>query len=213
MSKNALLFGGGLDSWSILELCYGEGDGGPLLIYVDWGAKAMVGELQSMERAAKRYGCDTKVIEIADALNIQSALTNKAVESVHAKNFVPYRNLMFASMALVAVSDMDVGRIQFGFHIEPEGSNYADAKKPFLILLNSLLISGYPEQHVYFHAPLIDREREDYIGDALNRYPDLFDHSFSCYEAITEFECGMCTHCLGKQALLKKLRLKRIGRA
>ena len=204
-TKVALLFGGGLDSLALLNY-YDNREIWPLLLYIDWGAKAQQGELAALGRAAKRYQCDYRVLEIPKRTRFHSPLTDQPQVTQHAKNFVPFRNLLFASLALAAVAGSGVEHIAFGFHKEPEGSVYYDAMIEFIEGLNRVLEFAYPSEQVRFVAPFYHLDRFEYLLAACRGgHPHLFEESFSCYESRSLVECGECTHCAQKAAL--KLRV------
>jgi len=197
-----ILFGGGIDSCALVEL-YRPYD--PILVYFDYGQKAYSGEVAATIHYATKYNLRSHVIKVPPTILPSSPLTDGAMASDHAQNYLPGRNLVFAALALPLAIKLGCTEILLG--ASPSNDNvYNDAKQPFADMFNALAGFGYPGAPA-LRMPLLKMKRIDYARFALSREPRLFDIAFSCYESKTVDECGLCTHCKIKAALKNEVML------
>lgn len=204
LPTEAVLFGGGLDSCALVEFLIVEGFR-PLLVHIDYGQKARRGEVAALCAMQNRHSLESYRINLQGVLP-DSPLTTKLVTTDHDKNFIPFRNLLFMVAAAAGLAHLPIEKVYLGFHQEPGDSVYHDAKANVILpALNTILHMIYPNQNISFHAPFGMIERVAYLRSTLNLYPSLFEDSFSCYESITEIECGRCTHCQQKSALRRSI--------
>lgn len=200
-----MLFGGGLDSAAMVVEAQ-QRNLIPLLFYIDYGAKAREGELASLHYFARRYGYPLLVQPLFGELYRSSPLLQGAMATDHAKNYIPGRNLLFFSLGLSMAASKGLVTVWAGLHREPPGSLFADAELWFAHDMNELVIKIYGERFPNLEAPFGMREQKDYLLEALKIDSTIFERSFSCYESSTAFECGRCTHCTRKAALLETIR-------
>lgn len=199
-----ILFGGGLDSGAMVEHAIMLGKT-PILFHIDYGAKARAGEHRALLHFAIKYNLRYKVCSLPKFLYEKSPLHEGAMAKDHAKNFLPGRNLIFLSIGASWAASIESREVWTGFHVEPPESVYEDAKARFLYELDQLMeqtYDGFPR----LVAPFIQREREDYLREAMKTESLLFQRTFSCYESSYVQECGKCTHCQAKEALYKKVK-------
>lgn len=200
-----ILFGGGLDSGAVVEWAI-HNKHRPFLLYIDYGAKASHGEMGSLTYFVGKHALDYRVIGLRGAV-IGNPLVDQSVVSDHALNYIPGRNLLFASIGLSVAASRKESFVAMGFHLEPEGSVYADAKPEFVREVNTLTRHIYGVEYPSIYAPFIARERADYLTETVRDFESrLFDRTFSCYESSTSVECGRCTHCIAKSRLLQDVR-------
>lgn len=216
MKKRPLiLFGGGLDSCALVEQnrCFN-----PVLLYFDYGQKALPGEMRAMEYFAAKYRLDTEVIVVSASIIPRSPLTTEGVVKrmqEHASNYIPGRNLIFSALAFSYAVRYGLGPILLGASPAPPESAFHDAKVSFAAAFNALTALAYPMRDPGATSllldtplllfPLVNEVRKDYLAAALKHEPRLFEVSFTCYEGAGEYECGECVHCQQKAALAKEL--------
>lgn len=199
-----VLYGGGLDSAALVEYLVSGLSLRPGLVYIDWGCKARRGEKDSLHLTAAHHRLRFDMIDCVDfcsTLFSTSPLIQANMVHDHAQNYVPFRNLLFATIAGAYCARIRDAAIGLGFHAEPEGSVYHDAKREFLEQLNSLMRFSYPDHQVRFFAPFARLERWQYLAKAMETRPGIFEETFSCYESGRPSECGRCTHCVQKREL------------
>lgn len=210
-----ILFGGGLDSCALVEQnrCFN-----PVLLYFDYGQKALAGELRALEYFAAKYRLDTEIVVVPSSIIPRSPLTTEGVVKRmqdHATNYIPGRNLIFSALAFSYAVRYDLGPILLGASPAPPESEFHDAKVSFAASFNALTALAYPIRAPGSESllldtplllfPLVGEVRSAYLTAALKQEPRLFEVSFTCYEGAGEHECGECVHCQQKAALAKEL--------
>ena len=203
MSNSIILFGGGLDSAAMVEMLALIGSK-PLLLYFDYGQKAMQGETRAMEYFSRKHKLPTQRVEVPKGIFPDSPLTNQAIATKHAQNYLPGRNMVFAALAFPIAVRIGASRIYLGASPADASSVFLDAKRAFATAFNTMLSLGYRDE-VRLTMPLIEQNRESYLKKAMITEPDLFRVSFSCYESNTVTECGLCTHCAIKRDMQRKV--------
>lgn len=199
-----ILFGGGLDSGAMVEYAI-RSKKTPVLFHIDYGAKARMGEYRALLYFATKHALQHRVMQLPLFLYERSPLHAGEMVSDHRKNYLPGRNLLFLTLAASFASGIGSQEVWTGFHTEPEGSVFEDAKAKFLRSLDLLMLETYPG-FPKLVAPFIMLEREEYLREALATEPLLFARTFSCYESTTITECGKCTHCQMKVKLADEIR-------
>lgn len=196
-SDSIILFGGGLDSGAMVEMLTKLG-ARPLLLFFDYNQKALRGERRALHYFKHKHRLESYGIEIPSGVLPDSPLTTRARVDDHAQNYLPGRNMLFSALAWPVAVRLGVDRIYLGASPAPETSVYLDAKKSFQHAFNTMTKAGYGQGMPELRMPLVELDRRQYLTETLEREPNLFDVTFSCYESATETECGVCTHCLIK---------------
>lgn len=200
-----ILFGGGLDSCAMVEF-YHTFD--PVLLYFDYGQKAVRGEMAALAYFSTKYGLARIVHKIAPEMISASPLTSKEVvrdAKDHAQNYIPGRNLLLSAIAYSYACAHNLAPIMLGASPAPPESAFHDAKIEFQLGFNKLVEQAYPDSATWLFLPMVTGDRREYLSRALFQEPNLFKVAFTCYESTDETECGVCVHCQQKIALATQL--------
>jgi len=191
---NIILFGGGIDSSCLANYLYQKGKKFKLL-YINYNQKALVGELESAKHFAKLFNSDLIVLKTNAYNDSKNPLLNGKVAINHSKNVLAVRNQLFLTIATIYAINNNIKNIYLGFHKEPKGSKFHDAKKKFVDCYQELLRSQ--KLNIKIRVPFIKQTQLSYI----TKNKSLISKSFSCYESKGKKECGKCTHCKHKKKL------------
>ena len=194
--SSMILFGGGLDSGAMVELLASVTK--PKLVHFDYGQKASNGERNAMRYFANKYELERMYLGIDPGIFPDNPLTRGSIAEKHEHNYMPGRNMIFASLAFPLAAQHGVERVYLGASPVEGPSAFHDAKKEFAEHFNKLTRFGYGPNMPVLVMPLLSMDRVTYLRKALITEPDLFARTFSCYESKTLDECGRCTHCLVK---------------
>ena len=204
-----LLMGGGLDSTSLLLHMYNNLNLRDFsALHIDYGQKAVLGELNSIKYFCNKY--DINLIEICVPMNSFSSATilkNTEIGTEEHTNVLELRNLVLISIASSIVASNGGGCIYVGFHREEESTVFPDATGMFLDELENSIKLGTSFK-IELSAPFrfFDREHVLKVGYGLDR--DIIDKSYTCYEKpIDGKECGKCVHCITKKEIINKLEV------
>lgn len=208
--QSVVLFGGGLDSGCMVESLCAIGSK-PHLVHFFYGQKAFQGEQNALHYFARKHRLHHVTIDVPDQVFPDSPITNQAVATEHAQNYLPGRNMVFAALAFPLAVRLGAPRIFLGASPADASSVYHDAKKKFAEAFNAMTSAGYGEEAPRLQMPLVEQRREDYLIRALKTEPDLFRVTFSCYEASGALECGGCTHCIIKASIKRSVEAELRG--
>ena len=125
---------------------------------------------------------------------------NKDVPS----SFVPYRNVIFLTLASAWASTIAVKHIVIGV-CETDYSGYADCRDIFIksmqVSLN--LATDFKDSNVLIHTPLmhLTKKEEFILAEKLGCLETIINETVTCYNAsekINDFGkgCGKCPACL-----------------
>ena len=203
MEKNKviLLLSGGIDSTTLLAKLKKENKE-VIAISFFYEQKHAI-ELQYARNNAKKYNViEHKVIQLDSQLFSGSALVNTEKQLSTYSNeenpigqenaYVPYRNLVFLSIALSLAESSKINNIYIAFN-KDDCVNFWDCKSAFLTQLN--LISEH--SNIQIEAPLIELTKKEVISLSQELEVDL-NETISCYQPIKDKECGKCLSCLVK---------------
>ncbi len=201
-SRVILLLSGGIDSTTLLAKLKAE-EKEVIAISFYYNQKHAI-ELSYATKNAKKYNViDHKTIQLDSQLFSSTALVNtnkslityedgsKSQEQVNA--YVPYRNLVFISIALSLAENHGVNNVYVAFNND-DCFNYWDCTNTFLNQLN--VISE--QTNIKIHAPLINLTKKEVVNLAQNIGVNL-DETISCYQPIEDKECGKCFSCMSKK--------------
>lgn len=141
-----LLLSGGIDSTTLLAQLKKDGQS-VVAISFDYGQKHGI-ELQYAKQNAQNYDVVSHtIIQLDKALFQSSALVNNNINVTSYKNqdlpkgqvnaYVPFRNLIFISMAMSLAETMNITEIYLAFN-EDDSHNFWDCKQGFVKHINAL---------------------------------------------------------------------------
>lgn len=209
--RHAILYGGGLDSTALIPYVkeritlLGAPNPRPILIHVDYGQKAVEAERDAAAFFSVRYDCELLLGNLD--MSFSRAKIMKGVDGVGATgndNRLELRNplLIMYAASLLASTQGDAA-IYLGFHQEPEGAAFPDARMGFIEPLG-LAIHWATNTDIRLLAPFSNLTRQDIVERAAATDMALIEKSHTCYEAAT---CHQCLHCKEKATMLTNLGL------
>lgn len=209
-SKVILLLSGGIDSTTLLAKLKAE-QKEVFAISFFYDQKHAI-ELDFAKKNAKKYGViEHKIIQLDSQLFTSSALVNstKQLSTYEDREkpegqenaYVPYRNLIFLSMALSLAESYRINIIYVAFNND-DCVNFWDCADAFLSQLN--IISEHSKTKI--HAPLINLTKKEVVQLAKHLEVDL-NKTISCYQPLDNIECGKCLSCFVKKDALKEIEI------
>jgi 7-cyano-7-deazaguanine synthase len=211
MNKKCLtLCSGGLDSIALLYWLEHQNMEQHILFF-DYNQKAFIQERDSMKKHATLMKRKSTIIDIycfGEKLKSSLIMGNEEVPNgrgsldpaVAKKIYVPYRNLIFLSMAVSLAEEMGIDKIYTAVY----GSLHGDTSAHFIEALNQAVFMGRMAKPVDEHnpairisAPFANIDRTQVIRMANKKGIPIHD-SWSCYKDY-EHHCGNCNNCLGRK--------------
>ncbi|MFD1016195.1 7-cyano-7-deazaguanine synthase QueC [Winogradskyella rapida] len=209
MQKNKviLLLSGGIDSTTLLAKLKAEGKE-VIAISFFYEQKHAI-ELEYAKENAKKYNVlEHRTIQLDSQLFSSSALVNNNEKLSTYENgikpegqenaYVPYRNLVFLSLALSLAETKNINDIYVAFNND-DSINFWDCTSTFLSQINT--ISGTSKTKI--HAPLINLSKKEVVRLAKKINVNL-EETISCYQPTDNNECGKCLSCLVKNDALNR---------
>lgn len=204
-NKALLLLSGGIDSTTLLAQlkrdCYDI-----TALSFAYDQKHSI-ELEFALKNGLHYNVtDHKIINLDNQIFSNSALVNGQLDlkTYNKKDnpkgqqnaYVPFRNLIFLSMALGIAESRNIKEIYIAFN-KDDCINFWDCTSTFLSQINSICIGS----QILIKAPFIDLSKAEVICLAKELDVDL-NATISCYQPIDKDECGKCLSCLIKSKAL-----------
>ncbi len=184
--RAVILMGGGIDSATLLKLATVQLYEVHALVF-DYGQVSR-GDITHAHHNAKAHGAKSVKTVALDGVFV-SALNGNGTGSE-----VPFRNLVFMSIAAAHAKAIRAGHIFMGLcrsDVEPKTSElFADTSGGFVASAAEFL----DEQGIQFHAPLVDVTKSGVINLARALGVDL-SKSWSCWKSTTRKPCGVCGAC------------------
>lgn len=204
-SKVILLLSGGIDSTTLLAKLKEENKE-VLAISFFYDQKHAI-ELEFAKDNAEKYNViKHKIIQLDRQLFSSSALVNGNKDLSTYEDgekpegqenaYVPYRNLVFLSMALSLAESYKINNIYVAFNND-DCINFWDCTSAFLTQLNA--ISEHSK--IEIHAPLVNLTKKEVVQLAKKLDVDL-NKTISCYQPTNYMECGVCLSCQVKKVAL-----------
>ena len=200
--RTILLYGGGIDSTALLHYLTHNGHTVTCL-FVRYGQKAEYFEYESCAKYCAKYGAELVTVTVPFNQLTNSSITDDSVLSDNPQlNVLDGRNGTLAMLAAMLSARINAQYIALGYHVEPEGSAFLDAKPEFVNGLNQFLKVSviHPVEVI---TPFITKTRLEIFKYALANDPDILN-AHTCYEAV-QGGCGKCSHCLLKAQLLNQI--------
>jgi 7-cyano-7-deazaguanine synthase in queuosine biosynthesis len=182
------------------------------LIHVDYGQKALVSERKAMRWFADKYGFQTYEGSMSFGFSNSHIMAGTPLATEAETNRLELRNLVLISYAAsyaasVYTDAQDKAVILVGFHIEPLGAVFPDARTGYLGALERSINSA-TKVDIAIKTPFQFSTRFEILSEWSDFDPDLITHSHTCYENEV---CGVCTHCIQKAEMVAELELKPIN--
>lgn len=209
MKKAVILFSGGLDSTTILQIAKKEGFV-PHALSFSYGQRHEI-ELEKAKKIAKSMqinehkiaNIDLRVFggsALTDEINVPKENLN---ENEIPLTYVPARNTIFLSYALAYAEVIGAFDIFIGVNAV-DYSGYPDCRPDFIKAFENMSnlatkasVSG--DEKLKIHTPLINLSKKDIIKTGLEIGVD-YSLTHSCYDPITinneTYSCGKCDSCL-----------------
>ncbi len=203
MSKMILLYGGGIDSSTLLAYLTKEGHE-VHSVFFRYGQKAQELEEQACRYFCKLYESQLLVLDVPlTSISDSTIMAGSSLANDPSKNILDGRNLALVSITSILAAKLQITDIAMGYHVEPVARPFPDASIEFVHAFNRM--SAYAFKHVpKIVAPFSEWTREQIFLWAKENAPEILDLAHTCYEDVPG-GCGQCSHCLLKQDILEKL--------
>ena len=204
--KALLLLSGGIDSTTLLAKLASENYEITALSFY-YGQKHSI-ELDFAKENAEKYKVkEHKIIEIDSQIMSTSALVSNEIQITTYQNtnlpagkvnvYVPFRNMIFISMALSMAQSKSISKIYLAVN-KDDSHNFWDCKSDFINCLNQITTL---DSDIKILTPFINFSKGEVIKIA--KYLNInLDNTITCYQPIGKVECGKCLSCVTKQKAL-----------
>lgn len=170
-------------------------------------------EIDIAKRICAQFGVDLKIVDISfmkDLVVSNLFKDTPDVRGVHSQNadvpasFVPYRNLLFVTLASAWAGTVGARHIVIGV-CETDFSGYADCRDVFIksaqVTLN--LATDFKDSNIVIHTPLMwmTKAAEFRMAEELGCLDLIMNETLSCYNGSEKMNsygkgCGECPSCL-----------------
>lgn len=211
MTRAVVLFSGGLDSTVAVADVIERGDE-PSLLFVDYGQRHLVAELDAAERIATHYGLTLSRSSVTlGRAAIASSLTSAGVVPMDRtpaalvacgipSTYVPGRNTILLALGLSLAEAEGASMVVIGANAT-DASGYPDCRDGFLALLSAAF---HRLGNVRIDAPNIARDKLDVARRAVAlKVPVAM--TWSCYQPTDAgTPCGRCDACHIRELAIRK---------
>lgn len=198
-----LLLSGGIDSTTLLAKLKEDGYS-IVAVSFDYGQKHSL-ELEYAKRNCRKYDVINHVIiQLDKALFQSSALVNDDINITSYKDnilpkgqvnaYVPFRNLVFISMAMSLAETINITEIHLAFN-EDDSHNFWDCKQDFIDNVNALSLLN---TNIKIQTPFINLSKAEVVRLANSLNVNL-ENTITCYQPNEAIECGVCLSCITKR--------------
>lgn len=199
-SDGVLLYGGGIDSTTLLAFLRSKGYD-PHLLFFDYNQKANRLEEATMLKWATPGKHKTVKLDLSQLVT-SNIMDGESLADTPSSNVLEGRNLIFLSLAAAWASTLNAPHVYLGFHAEPEGAPFPDATPEFFNSANQVLAKGFVH-NVQLKAPFQTWTRTQIFKWAKDNAPEALN-AHTCYEDVAG-GCGKCSHCVLKEKILSEL--------
>lgn len=194
--KLVLAFSGGMDSTVLLHMAASQAYTEIYTLSFDYGQRHKR-ELQcidkQMDDIIAKYmfvNVYNKTIDVSYIKNIanKSSLTNLDIANPNIKemagdaqpvSYVPFRNMMFLSIACAYAETMDCDTVWYGAAQADSLAGYWDGSTEFLDAVNKT-ISLNRKSKIKISAPILELSKKDIINEGV-RLKVKFENTWTCY--------------------------------
>lgn len=170
-------------------------------------------EVDAAISICKDIGVPLKILDISFMAQLVSSNLFKGMPDVaqpHAVNenvpssFVPYRNMLFLTLASAWASTLGVRHLVTGI-CETDYSGYADCRDVFVKSLQASLnlATDFGKKNVVIHTPLmwLTKAETFKLAEELNCLEIILKKTLTCYNGVLQMNdfgmgCGQCPACL-----------------
>lgn len=218
MDRMVVLLSGGIESLVVAALARAydpEGDVRLHGLFVDYGQVPREQERRASRTIAREYGIVLEEVELVlpfldghpmtedgiimyfDDLAEELGVKRSTRADVYRSHVVPYRNLMFTSMAASLALHVGADQIWTGFDYRPDlPTATADKSPAFVRALDETFAAAADKgtRAPRIVAPLQGNSKVDTIRNG-EKLKVKWSTSWSCYNGLN-FPCGVCAQCL-----------------
>lgn len=203
MAKTLLLYGGGIDSSTLLHFLNAQGTD-VHAVFFRYNQKAAELEEQACSYFCKKLNVPLTVIPLSlSALSHSAILSGGALANDPKINILDGRNLTLISMAGMFAAKISANKIAMGYHVEPVARPFPDASIEFVHAVNKMIPYAFVHKFEVI-APFSGWTREEIFQYAKDQCPEVLSHAHTCYEAV-QGGCGLCSHCVLKKQVMEGL--------
>jgi 7-cyano-7-deazaguanine synthase in queuosine biosynthesis len=191
--NNVLMMGGGLDSYIVLLTMLENNVPRIRPVFVNYGQLSALPEEEACRKQCEKHGL--RLITFYDDSSVIKRLNPycKLFDDMDENPEAYARNLF---MLMVGAG--------FGDSVWLGLDKPMDGKKPFFDCTESYInmavtLIGKPNLLVY--TPFLNMDKGEAVNYGLNRDPELFDITFSCWTPIEGNSCGVCDKCVKTKRL------------
>jgi len=170
-------------------------------------------EVEAARKICGLLGVELKVVDVSflKELVVSNLFQGEGpVGQRHPQNedvpssFVPYRNLLFLTLASAWASTLGVKHLVTGV-CETDSSGYADCRDVFVKATQAALnlATDFKDRNVVLHTPLmwLTKAEEFRMAEELGCLDLVLEETMTCYEGSSEAHafgkgCGECPSCL-----------------
>lgn len=197
-NKIVLAFSGGMDSSVLLHMAASKAFTEIYTISFDYGQRHCR-ELQCIQKQIEAINekyihtnVHKNIIDVSYIKDIapKSSLTNHSIKNPNIKemagdaqpvSYVPFRNLMFLSIACAYAESVESGTVWYGAAQADSLAGYWDSSIEFLDAINTI-ISLNRKSKISIEAPLLHMSKKDIILEGIKLNVD-FSKTWTCYHS------------------------------
>lgn len=182
-------------------------------------------EVEIAGKICKKFGVTQKVVDLSfigdlvdsNLFNGSGDVNDKHTYSCNVpSSFVPYRNLLFLTVASAYASKLGVRHIVTGV-CETDYSGYADCRDVFIKSTQATLnlATDFDDKNVVIHTPLmwLTKAEEFKMAEEMGILDMVINETITCYNGVMEMHeygrgCGECPSCRLRAAGYKEYSQK-----
>lgn len=198
VQKVVVIFSGGMDSFTVLNMAHQEGYEVYALSF-NYGQRHKK-ELEYASRACAQLGVNHKIIDISainELIGGSSLTSDIAVPEGHyaqtsmKQTVVPNRNMILLSMAVGYAVSLEASKVYYGAH-SGDHAIYPDCRPEFVERMNDVCaIANYDKVEIV--SPFLYQSKIDILATGLKLELD-YNMTWTCYNG-REKACGKCGAC------------------
>lgn len=193
-SNNVIMMGGGLDSYITLLYMLETNIQGIYPVFVHYGQLSADLELQACEAQCHKHNLRLDVV-YDDASILEKLNPDCKLFSSKTDNPVAYGRNLFMVMIGAGYGDT----IWLGLDKPMDDKDpFFDCTEDYMVMVATLI----GKDSLEIKHPFLDVDKVDAVQYGLDRDPDLFNITFSCWTPINGQACGQCDKCVKNKRLM-----------